>query len=176
MPIIAEDIPLGTRIFLVGGKEKEYNKCIKCGEKAYPKNCRSRWELYSSQFKNLCYDCFKKEVNSNLTDDIIKLYADDYLEMGAPYCQGLRDLTEDNFNKFVEPVIKKLKEEREKAAQEKYHQEKLAEAQKIIDNINNKGIIDSEEREKEIIAGILEVVDKIIKDNHYVPEPRFGGN
>jgi len=175
MSIKTEDTPLGTHILLVGDIEdkEKYIKCVKCGGKAYPKNCKSRWELYSPRFKNFCYDCFKKEMNNNLTDEFIKLYAEDYLENGNFYSQGRRDLTEDNFNKFVEPVIKKMQEEKEKAAQEQYHQEKLAEAQKIIDDINKKGALSLEDREKEIIASLLKKMDELIEGQSYRPEPIF---
>jgi hypothetical protein len=173
MPLITEDTPLGTHIKLIGNYDFDdgYKECAKCGEKTAFKS-KSRWELYSPRFEGLCQECYRKVLNENLTEEDIKYFAEDYLDNGY-FSQAQRDITKENFSKFIEPVVEEIRKEREIQEKERYHQSKLAEAQKIIDDIDKKGTLSLKDREKEIIASLLEKMDELIEDQSYRPEPIF---
>lgn len=173
MPLITEDTPFGTHIKLIGDYDLDdnYKECAKCGERTAFKS-KSRWELYSPRFKGLCQECYRKVLNENLTEEDIEYFAEDYLDNGN-FSQAQRDITKENFSKFIEPVAEKIRKEREIQEKERYHQSKLAEAQKIIDDIDKKGTLNLKDREKEIIASLLEKMDELIEGQSYRPAPIF---
>lgn len=149
-------------------EEKEKTiRCVNCGDLYKAEGHTFVWEM-NDRFKGLCRHCYLRKLNDNFTEEDALEFAKEALSsydyMGRPRVSS--EVDGKNWKQFVEPKIKELQEAEKKAAEEAYHQEKLNEAQKIIDDARNAhptGNMNPDWFELEIIAKLLEVIDKLEK-------------
>lgn len=157
----------GEDKFLFGPFEEKVNtiKCENCGDLYKAEGQTFIWEM-NDRFKGLCHHCYLQKLNDNFTEKDALIFAKEALSnydyMGRPRVNS--DVNDENWEKYVEPKIEELIEAEKKAAEEAYHQEKLNEAQQIIDDARNahpNGNMNPDWFELEIIAKLLERIDKL---------------
>lgn len=142
-------------------------KCKECGDLYKAEGQTFVWEM-NDRFKGLCRHCYLRKLNDNFTEEDAFEFAKEALSnydyMGRPRVSP--DVDGKNWEQYVEPKIEELREAERKAAEEAYHQEKLNEAQQIIDDANNahpNGNMNPDWFILEIIAKLLERMDKLEK-------------
>lgn len=142
-------------------------RCVKCGDLYKAEGQNFVWEM-NDRFKGLCRHCYLRKLNDNFTEEDATDFAKEALSscdyMGRPRVSP--DVDCKNWEQYVEPKIEELREAERKAAEEAYHQEKLNEAQQIIDDVKNahpNGNMNPDWFELEIIAKLLERMDKLEK-------------
>lgn len=157
----------GLEEALYGGKVENTIKCKDCGDLYKAEGQTFVWEM-NDRFKGLCRHCYLRKLNDNFTEEDAQEFAKEALSsrdyMGRPRINP--DVDDENWKRYVEPKIEGIVAAEKRAAEEAYHQEKLNEAQQIIDDARNahpNGNMDPDWFELEVIAKLLERMDKLEK-------------
>lgn len=159
----------GEDKFLFGPFEERKNtiRCELCGNLYKAEGQTFIWEM-NDRFKGLCHHCYLKKLNDNFTEEDALSFAKEALSnrdyMGRP--RESPEVDSKNWEQYVEPKIEELIKAERKAAEGAYRQEKLNEAQQIIDDARNahpNGNMNPDWFELEIIAKLLERIDDLEK-------------
>lgn len=157
-------------------------KCIACGTMYKSETQTMVWEIANPRYKGLCYECYKKDLNTNFSEKDAEEFAKWSIQQAdfepSAFWPCHPDVDFENHQKYVVPKIEEMVAERKKIREEKYHQEKLEEAQRIIDNAKNvhpNGNMNPDWFELEIIATLLERIDKLErKTSQNLYDVKFG--
>lgn len=153
-------------------------KCIACGAMYKSETQTMVWEIANPRYKGLCYECYKKDLNTNFSEKDAEEFAKWSIQQAdfnpAAFWQCHPDVDYENHQKHVVPKIEEMVAERRKIREEKYHQEKLEEAEKIIQEAHY--VSDFNYRVvTEIIATLLKRIDKLErKTSQNLYDVKFG--
>ena len=163
---------------LFGPPREPTVKCCKCDklfradDESYPWEYSNFSTREKSKYFGYCRNCYIKDVNENLTENDIRRYAEQAVDSAPKYMAYHKpmELSYENWENKVLPMIKVVQEEREEAKKKAYHDEKVEEAVKIYQNARDE-YLDPKYNLHEvkdaimisIIASLLEKIDSLEK-------------
>lgn len=156
---------------LFGPRPDPTIKCTKCGTLYKAENESCLWEYDNfrtkdkSKYFGLCYNCYKKELNNNLTEADIRRYAEYAIDTASKYTMGYNkadELSYETWENKVEPMIDVILAERKAAKEKLYHESKLKEAEKLYNDAKKDATLD-DNITIHIIAKLLEKIDELEK-------------
>lgn len=173
-----------TNNAIFGSRPEPTIKCTKCGAlyKAENENCL--WEYNDfrtkdkSKYFGLCYDCYKAELNNNLTEADIRRYAEYAIDTASKWSMGYNkanELSYETWENKVEPMIDIILAERKATKEKLYHESKIKEAEKLYDDAKKDATLDDNVT-IHIIAKLLEKIDELEKKipERDISNMRFG--
>jgi len=134
-------------------------KCDVCKKPYKSKNTICLWE---EEYGTICHDCYLKNVNENPSEKQIRKWAEYSLSNPLPYSELPMkpfDCSYENFEKLVQPMMKKIREEQAAEAERKHKQELHERAKKLYDECLSDPV--------NVIARLLDEIEKV-KDS--IPE------
>lgn len=156
---------------LFGQRPEPTIKCTKCGALYKAENESYPWEYDNFQNKNkskyfgLCRECYKAELNNNLTEADIRRYAEYAIDTASVHAMGYNkadELSYENWENKVEPMINVILAERQAAKEKLYHESKLKEAENMYNDAKKDATLDDNVT-IHIIAKLLEKIDELEK-------------
>lgn len=146
-------------------------KCVKCGKlyKAENENCLWEYDNFltkgKSKYFGLCYDCYKTELNNNLTEADIRRYAEYAIDTASEWTMGYNkadELSDETWENKVKPMIDVILAERKAAKEKLYHKSKIKEAEKLYNDAKRESTLDDNVT-IHIVAKLLEKIDELEK-------------
>ena len=134
-------------------------KCDICKKPYKSKNIICLWE---EEHGTICHDCYLKKINENPSEEQVRRWAEYSLSNPLPYSVlPMRpfECSYENFEKFVQPMMEKIREERAAEAERQHKQELHERAKKLYDECLSDPV--------NVIARLLDEIDKV-KDS--IPE------
>ena len=128
-------------------------KCDVCKKPYKHKGTTCLWE---EKYGTICHDCYIKKVNENPSEKQIRNWAE--YSLSSPFGDNELpmkpfDCSYENFEKLVQPMMKKIREE-QAAETERKHKEELHErARKLYDECLSDPV--------NVIARLLDEIDKV---------------
>lgn len=121
--------------FPLSDDEEKYTiKCKTCGKLYKSENSTMVWEIRKDRWEGLCYDCYKKDFNTNFSEqDAIECaeWSISHPDFSTSGFLVHPDLSFDKHMEFVVPEIRKLLKKKEQERKEKHRQEIVEKAVKI---------------------------------------------
>ena len=158
---------------LFGPRPNPTIKCTKCGTLYKAENESYPWEYDNFLAKNeskskyfgLCRNCYKAELNNNLTNADIRHYAEYAINNTSEWSMGYNkadELSYENWENKVKPMIDVILAERQAAKEKLYHESKFKEAEKLYNDAKKDATLD-DNITIHIIAKLLEKIDELEK-------------
>lgn len=169
---------------LFGSRPDPTIKCTKCGTLYKSENEYCLWEYNNfitkdkSKYFGLCRDCYKTELNNNLTEEDIRRYAEYAIDTASKWNMGYNkadELSYETWENKVEPMIDVILAERKAAKEKLYHESKLREAENLYSSAKKDATLDDNVT-IHIIAKLLEKIDELEKKipERDISNMRFG--